>query len=171
MKVLLTLFSLCLLVLNACVSTDNADLRNVSQPDKSVDLSPAVSVKPIDIVVYRSPTCGCCEKWQAHLKKNNFNIKEIRTSEMPAIRDKYGVPQEMASCHTALVEGYVVEGHVPANEIKALLETKPKVVGIAIPSMPFGTPGMEMGDDKDAYEIIGFDREKHYQVLKSIKGN
>ena len=90
---------------------------------------------------------------------------------MKAIQDKYGVPQELASCHTAIVEGYVVEGHVPVDDIKKLLQTKPKIIGIAVPAMPIGTPGMEMGDEKEAYDVMSFDRENHFQIFNSYKGN
>ena len=96
----------------------------------------AETAKPIDIVVYRSPTCGCCEKWLAHLKESNFNIQDIVTDNVQAIKDKYGVPKEMASCHTAIVDGYVVEGHVPAKDILSMLKSKPKVIGVSVPGMP-----------------------------------
>jgi hypothetical protein len=119
------------------------------------------------ITVYRSPSCSCCGKWVAHLKQNNFVIKEIMSDDMDAIKKKHGVSDDMASCHTALVNGYVVEGHVPADDINALLKTKPDVVGIAVPQMPNGTPGMEMGDKKDPYNVISFDRANNYQVFKS----
>lgn len=123
--------------------------------------------KATDITVYRSPTCSCCGKWIEHLKQNNFTIKDIPTEDMQTIKHKYGVSDNMASCHTAVVNGYVVEGHVPADDIKTLLKTKPKVVGIAVPQMPSGTPGMEMGGKKDAYNVISFDAENHEQVFKS----
>jgi len=127
--------------------------------------------KPIDIVVYRSPTCECCGKWLEHMKKNNFNIKDIVTDDVQAIKKKYGVPEAMASCHTAIVDGYVIEGHVPANDIMKLLKTKPKIVGIAVPGMPSGTPGMEMGDRKDSYNVMSFDKENHYEIFNSYEGN
>ncbi|MCK9394168.1 MAG: DUF411 domain-containing protein [Methylobacter sp.] len=126
--------------------------------------------KPIDIVVHRSPTCTCCGKWLAHLKENNFNVEDVVTNDVQAIKDKYGVTREMASCHTAIVDGYVVEGHVPANDIKTLLKTKPKVAGIAVPGMVDGSPGMEMGDTKDAYKVVSFDRENHTKVFSSYEG-
>jgi len=126
--------------------------------------------KPVDIVVYRSPTCDCCGKWLEHLKKNNFNIKDIVTDDVQAIKNKYGVSDAMASCHTAIVGGYVIEGHVPANDIMKLLKTKPKIVGIAVPGMPSGTPGMEMGDRKDAYNVMSFDKENHYEIFNSYEG-
>lgn len=126
--------------------------------------------KPIDITVHRSPTCMCCSKWLAHLKENNFNIKEIVTDDVDPIKDKYGVTQELASCHTAIVDGYVIEGHVPADDIKKLLKTKPKVVGLAVPGMVNGSPGMEMGDKKAPYNVVSFDHEKQVKVFNSYEG-
>lgn len=126
--------------------------------------------KPIDIVVHRSPSCTCCGKWLEHLKDNNFNVKDVVTNDVQAVKDKYGVSREIASCHTAIVDGYVVEGHVPANDIKTLLTTKPKVAGIAVPGMVDGSPGMEMGDSKDAYKVLSFDRENHTKVFNSYEG-
>lgn len=123
--------------------------------------------KTTAITVYRSPTCSCCGKWIEHLKQNNFVIKDIMSDDMKAIKNKHGVSDEMASCHTALVGGYVVEGHVPADDIKTLLTSKSKVVGISVPQMPSGTPGMEMGDKKDPYNVVSFDRANKYQVFKS----
>ncbi len=126
--------------------------------------------KPVDIVVYRSPTCECCGKWIEHLKKNNFNVQEIVTDDVQTIKNKYGVPEAMASCHTAIVDGYVIEGHVPANDIMKLLKNKPKIIGIAVPGMPSGAPGMEMGDRKDAYNVMSFDKENRYEIFNSYKG-
>jgi hypothetical protein len=125
--------------------------------------------KPVDIVVYRSPTCKCCGKWLEHLKDNNFNVKDIVTNDVEAIKHKYGVSEAMASCHTAIVGSYVVEGHVPANDIMTLLKTRPNIAGIAVPGMPSGTPGMEMGGRKDPYNVMSFDKENHYQVFNSYK--
>jgi hypothetical protein len=153
MKILKAFLAMCLLVINVGVSAESVD------------------GKPIDIVVYRSPSCGCCGKWLEHLKQNNFNVKDIVTDNVQAIKDKYGVSKEMASCHTAIVDGYVVEGHVPANDIKTLMKTKTKVVGIAVPGMPAGTPGMEMGGKKEPYNVMSFDRENHYQIFNSYKGD
>ncbi|TRX01919.1 DUF411 domain-containing protein [Candidatus Methylobacter oryzae] len=126
--------------------------------------------KPIDITVHRSPTCTCCGKWLAHLKENNFNVEDIVTNDVQSIKDKFGVTKEMASCHTALVNGYVIEGHVPANDIKTLLKTKPKVAGIAVPGMVNGSPGMEMGATKDPYKVMSFDQENHTKVFNSYEG-
>jgi len=151
MKVLRVLFAIGLLVVNASARAESSD-------------------KPVDIVVHRSPTCMCCGKWLAHLKENNFNIKDVVTNDVQAIKDKYGVTQELASCHTAIVDGYAIEGHVPANDIKNLLKTKPKVVGLAVPGMVNGSPGMEMGDKKDPYKVVSFDHEKQVKVFNSYEG-
>lgn len=130
----------------------------------------AAVVEPIKIEVYRSPSCSCCGKWVTHLKENNFQVKDNVVEDVQAIKDKYGVSKEMASCHTAVVNGYVVEGHVPANDIRKLLKLKPPVVGIAVPAMPSGTPGMEMGGKKDTYDVMSFDKDKHYQVFTHYEG-
>ena len=127
------------------------------------------TVEPIVIEVYRSPSCGCCSKWIAHLKENQFDVKDHVTNDVQAIKDKYGVPENMASCHTALVNGYVVEGHVPAADIRKLLKLKPAVIGISVPGMPVGTPGMEMGGRKDPYKVVSFDKDKKYQVFSSYE--
>ena len=131
----------------------------------SIEAKPIAAGKPVDIVVYRSPTCDCCGKWLEHLKNNNFKVSDIVTNDVQAIKKKYGVSDAMASCHTAIVDGYVIEGHVPANDIMTLLKTKPKIAGIAVPGMPSGTPGMEMGDRKDAYNVMSFDKENHYDIF------
>ena len=123
--------------------------------------------KSTNITVYRSPSCSCCGKWIAHLKQNNFVIKEITNENMDGIKKQHGVSDDMASCHTALVDGYVVEGHVPADDIKAMLKAKPAIAGIAVPQMPSGTPGMETVGKKDAYNVISFDKKNNYQVFKS----
>jgi hypothetical protein len=126
--------------------------------------------KPTDIVVYRSPDCSCCGRWLEHLKQNNFNVQDIVTEDVQAIKNKHGVTPELASCHTALVDGHVIEGHVPAQDIIALLKSKPKDVGLAVPAMPVGTPGMEMGGKKDAYNVVSFDSKKHTGIFKSYAG-
>lgn len=163
MKHLVIVVSMCMLVLIGCAGTKSTDIRNATA-------SPSTE-KPIDIVVYRSPTCGCCSKWMDHLQENNFNVKEIRSNDVQALKDKYGITTELASCHTAIVDGYAIEGHVPANDIKTLLKTKPNVAGISVPGMPIGTPGMEMGGDKETFDVFSFERGKPEQVFNSYKGN
>jgi hypothetical protein len=126
--------------------------------------------EPVAITVYRSPTCGCCGKWIDHLKENNFDVKDIVSGEMDAIKARHGIPKEMASCHTAIVDGYVVEGHVPASDITNMLKTRPKVAGLAVPGMVTGSPGMEMGGRVDPYDVMSFDKENHFQIFHRYSG-
>jgi len=125
--------------------------------------------KPVDITVYRSASCGCCGKWLEHLKANNFNVKDIVMDDVLAIKQKHGVTDNLASCHTALVGDYVIEGHVPANDIMKLLKSKPKVIGLAVPGMVTGTPGMEMGEHKNAYDVVSFDKDHNTSVFSSYE--
>lgn len=118
------------------------------------------------VTVYKNRFCGCCNKWVDHLKKNGFQVSAYNTSDLGEIKAKYGVPDKLASCHTAFVEGYVVEGHVPADVILKFLKEKPKVIGIAVPGMPIGSPGME-GSYSEHYDILTFDRNGKTEVYTS----
>jgi hypothetical protein len=109
-----------------------------------------------NMTVLKSPSCGCCAKWVEHARAHGFTVKVVEIDDVMAVKAKYGVPTKLASCHTSLVNGYVVEGHVPAADIKKLLAAKPKAKGIAVPGMPMGSPGMEHGDHKQAYQTILF---------------
>ena len=95
------------------------------------------------VEVFKSPYCGCCGKWVEHLRQSGFEVKAHDVEDVPAVRQKLGMPDRLGSCHTAKIGGYVVEGHVPAADIQRLLKEKPKALGIAVPSMPPGSPGME----------------------------
>ncbi len=123
----------------------------------------AVHAKDIDITVYKSPTCGCCNKWIRHLEKNGFNVKAVNKRDMRTIKEKFGVKREYQSCHTAKVGRYFVEGHVPAADIKKLLKEKPYVKGLAVPGMPMGSPGME-GHRKDNYSVILINKQDQFSV-------
>jgi len=122
-----------------------------------------------EMTVYRSPTCGCCGKWIAHVKQHHFAVKDIVSDDMQAIKQKFGVPSELSSCHTAIVDGYVIEGHVPVADIEKLLQTKPAVVGISAPGMPMGSPGMEMGGRQEDYAVVSFDKDGKVQVFSEHK--
>ena len=113
--------------------------------------------KPTAITVYKDPSCGCCTKWVDHLRANGFAPEVHDRSDMDALKDSLGVPAKLRSCHTAIVEKYVVEGHVPAADVKRLLATKPaRTVGVAVPGMPAGSPGMEVGTRVDRYDVVAF---------------
>ncbi|NJL45097.1 MAG: DUF411 domain-containing protein [Leptolyngbyaceae cyanobacterium SM2_3_12] len=106
--------------------------------------------------VFRSPTCGCCGKWLEKMEAAGFQVQDNITKDMTAIKQRYGVPEDLASCHTAIASGYVIEGHVPATDIQRLLAEKPPVVGITAPGMPTGSPGMEVGNRVDPYTVFSF---------------
>lgn len=116
------------------------------------------------MVVYKSPTCGCCGAWVDHVRENGFEVEVKEVFDLEPIKAAAGVPGQMESCHTAMIDGYVVEGHVPAEDIKRLLSEKPDVKGIAVPGMPIGSPGMEMGDQKEPYVSVLFG-DKGYEVF------
>jgi hypothetical protein len=116
-------------------------------------------------IVYRSPECTCCGGWIDHLKTHGFKIKDFRTPDIEAVKQKYNVPDNLTSCHTAIVNGYVIEGHVPAQDIKRLLQEKPNVLGLSVPQMPVGTPGMEMGNQKDPFSVFAFDNRSRVAVF------
>ncbi|HJR62616.1 MAG TPA: DUF411 domain-containing protein [Gemmatimonadaceae bacterium] len=118
------------------------------------------------ITVYKDPSCGCCSRWVTHLREAGFTVVARDTSAMDAVKAKHGVTSELASCHTAVVDGYVIEGHVPAADIQRLLEQKPPVAGLAVPGMPMGSPGME-GPRTDAYDVLSFDRQGRTKVFSS----
>ena len=118
------------------------------------------------VEVYKSPTCGCCSKWIEHMRANGFTVKSTDLGDMTKVKAKYGVPDQTQSCHTAVVEGYVVEGHVPAADVHRLLKEKPAVVGIAAPGMPVGSPGMETPYVKaDKYDVVAFDKKGGTRVF------
>lgn len=109
-----------------------------------------------EVVVYKSQYCGCCGGWVEHMEANGFNVVTRNTEDMAAVKERLGVRPEHASCHTAVVDGYIVEGHVPADDVKRLLTERPKVAGVAAPGMPIGSPGMEQGDTKQPYDVVSF---------------
>ncbi|MEN8167256.1 MAG: DUF411 domain-containing protein [Pseudomonadota bacterium] len=119
-----------------------------------------------DVVIYKSPTCGCCKNWVSHLQENGFTVEVHERRNMSPIKTELGVPRQLQSCHTAKVGGYVVEGHVPADVITRLLKEKPPVKGLAVPGMPMGSPGME-GPRKDPYDILTFQESGKTSVYAS----
>ena len=117
----------------------------------------AAAPKATPITVYKDPSCGCCKNWVEHLRANGFAPEVHDRSDMDSLKDSLGVPTALRSCHTGVVGRYVIEGHVPATDVKQLLATKPaKTVGLAAPGMPAGSPGMEMGGRLDRYDVIAF---------------
>jgi len=120
-------------------------------------------VNAADIIVYKSPTCGCCKKWVKHLETAGFNVKSINKRNMNPVKQKFGVKREYQSCHTAKIGKYFIEGHVPASDIKNLLAKKHDAKGLAVPGMPMGSPGME-GHRKDKYSVLLIDKHNNAKV-------
>lgn len=114
--------------------------------------APATILAPV-IDVYKSASCGCCGAWVEHLQKNGFTVRAHNVANAPAYRAKFGIPDALGSCHTGMVDGYALEGHVPARDIKRLLAQRPKAVGLAVPGMPQGSPGMETAQS-DPYDVL-----------------
>lgn len=111
-----------------------------------------------EMTVYKSAYCGCCTKWMEQMEDAGFDVKAINTEEMHVIKAKFSVPQNLQSCHTAVVNGYVVEGHVPVNDINKMLSATSKIKGIATPGMPQSAPGMDMPGANDKYQVIAFNK-------------
>ena len=122
-------------------------------------LAPSAQVAT-PITVYKTPTCGCCKLWVEHLEKNGFVAKTHDLPDLSETKDTLGVPDALRSCHTALIGKYVIEGHVPADLIKKISTDKPaNILGLAVPGMPAGSPGMEVPGRKDAYDVFAFTRD------------
>ncbi|MBQ0944518.1 DUF411 domain-containing protein [Ideonella sp. 4Y16] len=110
------------------------------------------------VEVYKNPNCGCCGAWVDHMQAAGFPVKVTLVDDTAVMRRRVGLPDRFGSCHTALVGGYVLEGHVPANEVKRLLAQRPDAIGLAVPGMPAGSPGMEVGTRKDPYQVLLIDK-------------
>ena len=117
-----------------------------------------------DIEIWKTPTCGCCKLWVDHIRSNGFKPTVHDMPDVSAIKRKLGVPTTLESCHTAVVGGYAIEGHVPADVVRTMLKEKPKILGLAVPGMPMGSPGME-GSRKDPYNVIAFQRNGQTTVF------
>ncbi|EWH01207.1 DUF411 domain-containing protein [Halomonas sp. BC04] len=122
-------------------------------------LTPGASTQAGSVVeMYQDPNCGCCTDWADHLREEGFEVRQHKTRDMRSVKVEHGVTPELSSCHTALIDGYVIEGHVPAADIKRLLEERPEVVGLTVPGMPHGSPGMETGRFDD-YAVLTWRHE------------
>lgn len=124
----------------------------------------AGAAQPV-IDVYKTAACGCCKAWVKHLEENGFAVKSHDVADPGDYRQKFGIPKELGSCHSARVAGYAVEGHVPAADIKRLLASKPKATGLAVPAMPLGSPGME-GPRSDPYDVLLVKKDGTTTVFK-----
>jgi hypothetical protein len=120
--------------------------------------------EPATVEVWKSASCGCCRVWVKHLQDAGFRVRTTDLDDVAPIKRRFAVPPELSSCHTAVVAGYVVEGHVPATDIARMLAERPKIRGIFVPGMPVGSPGME-GPNGDKYEVLALDDAGHVSVF------
>lgn len=118
------------------------------------------------LTVYKDPSCGCCKKWVEHMQSSGFAVTAHDDADMDALKDHYGVPSGVRSCHTALIGNYVIEGHVPASDVDRLLKEQPKVAGLSVPGMVVGSPGMEGGTAKP-YSVVAFQKTGSTTVFAS----
>ena len=130
----------------------------------SAQQKPVSSRTPI--VVYKTPTCGCCGMWVEHMRQNGFQpeVHDVSAAQVRAVSKAAGLSEEGTSCHTAKVGNYIVEGHVPAADVQRMLKEKPAIAGIAAPGMPVGSPGMEMGGRTERYDVVSFTKDGKTKV-------
>jgi hypothetical protein len=136
----------------------------------SVTVAAQTSKSAPSMEVYKSPTCGCCSKWVDHVRAGGITVKvsEMSDEELATLKEKHGIPRTAQSCHTGLVGGYVVEGHVPVSEVHRLLKERPAVAGIAVGGMPTGSPGMEVpGRPAQTYNVVTFDKQGAVKVFST----
>lgn len=129
--------------------------------------TPATATSFPAVTAYRDPGCGCCEKWSKQMKAAGFNITMEDDENLASRKAKLGVPNQVSGCHTALIGDYVFEGHVPPDDIILFLAEKPDALGLAVPGMPMGSPGMEMGDHKEAYDVLTMAKDGTWKVYAS----
>ncbi len=119
------------------------------------------------VLVYKTPTCGCCNGWIEHMEAAGFTVDARDTRDLMVVKRDAGVPTQLSSCHTAIVDGYVVEGHIPVEHVRSLLADRPDVAGIAVPGMPIGSPGME-GPNPQPYQVYSFTRDGQAAVYAEV---
>jgi hypothetical protein len=127
----------------------------------------ASGLSDVKVIVYHDPKCSCCGKWINHMEKNGFEVENIPEPAMNRIKEKLGVPQNLLSCHTAIINDYIIEGHVAAEDIKRLLELQPQAHGLSVPGMPMGSPGMEYEGRRQRYDVLIFDKTGESTVFNS----
>jgi len=159
-KTLMGALALSALLLAACDAPSST--TQIKEPTTQV--SQAKQTK--EIIMYKSPNCECCDGWAKHLRKAGFTVKVNKRDDMDAIKAANGVPEKLASCHTALIGGYVIEGHVPASDVERLLKERPDIVGLTAPGMPMKSPGMQaVGKQPKNYDVLAFSKDGTSKVF------
>lgn len=170
--------ALALLVALAGCRTESAPAANAEAPP-APEAAPVVEVTadaPV-VTVYKSPTCGCCSLWAEYMTREGFRVETLDVTNVRTVADSLGMPADLGSCHVATVataDGeaeYVVEGHVPADAVRRLLDEQPEARGLTVPGMPLGSPGMEQGDRRQAYDVLLVDNAGEAAVYESIPGS
>ncbi len=134
----------------------------------TMSLHPARAASDAPLIkVFKSPSCGCCTKWVDQAKAAGFRIEAINTENMDMIKKQAAVPEHLQSCHTAMIDGYVIEGHVPFSDIRRMLKTRPKARGLSVPGMVTGSPGMEYENEREPYNVILFSANGSEKIFKS----
>jgi hypothetical protein len=150
------------LIVAACANADaSSDVSRAASDQIVPDAALAT------ILVYKTATCGCCSGWVEHLKAAGFTVDARDVTDLMSVKRDAGVPGAMSSCHTSIVDGYVVEGHVPAEQVERLLADRPDIAGIAVPGMPTGSPGME-GRNPEPYQVLSIGRDGSAGVFAEI---
>ena len=139
------------LVASGCAADESDAPAPAPEPSAK---SAAVPQVRDTLVVYKTATCGCCRLWNEHMEGEGFVVVSRDVTDLQAVKDSLGVAPELSACHTGVVGGYIVEGHVPGAEVRRLLRERPDARGIAVPGMPLGSPGMEQGDRRDPYDVL-----------------
>jgi len=155
-----------ILVVAAACTDANADSAPETAGAPLAQVTSAAQDLPT-VLVYKTPTCGCCNGWVEHLEDAGFVVDARNVTDLMTVKHDSGVPVSMSSCHTALVDGYVVEGHVPAEQVMRLLAERPEIAGIAAPGMPIGSPGME-GAGAKPYQVLSFTHSGEAAVFAEV---
>lgn len=127
---------------------------------------PVATTGPVKMTVYKSPTCGCCAKWVEYLEERDFDVTVVEQANLQTVKGQFGITPRLQSCHTAVVDGYAIEGHVPAEDIRRLLGERPAVAGLTAPGMPPYSPGM-MSIEPRGYDVLTFDRSGETTIFSS----
>ncbi len=158
----------------AACSTAAEETRTGDSSTASLSPAPGArtgaALNPADsslITVYKTPTCGCCAEWVDHMREHGFRVAVTDVAQLAPVKRTYAVPSDVATCHTGVIGGYFVEGHVPAEDVRRLLRERPDVIGIAVPGMPQGSPGMEQGAPAEKYDVVAIARDGSRKVWAS----
>lgn len=137
-----------------------------------VFVSPQASDSATTMVVYKDPNCGCCANWIDHIEAAGILVEVRDVQDMNQVKMQHGVSRNLSSCHTGLIDGYIVEGHVPAEDVLRMLDERPAIKGLSVPGMPIGSPGMEQGApaDYDAYDVVAFDGAGNLSRFRHVEG-